>query len=152
VLADSRALVMGFVSAGEAVEIAGLGPVPVPVVKEWMDDAYLRLIVADGIDIRAVSRATRYIDPNQEAALRARGRECCVADCDVTWRLQRDHRVPFAQGGPTALDNLDWYCPFHHLLKTKGWKRVGGPGCYRLVPPQSTVADTDDRAGERAPP
>ena len=26
-------------------------------------------------------------------------------------------------------------CWWHHLLKTKGWLLVGGPGHYRLVPP-----------------
>jgi hypothetical protein len=139
VLADHNAMVNGYVSEGEAVEIAGMGPVPVSVVKGWLDDAYLRLIVTDGLDVKAVSRRTRYVDRDQRAALAVRDRKCCVAGCDVTWRLERDHRTPFAKGGPSALDNLDRYCDFHHFLKTKGWIRVGGPGCYRLVPPPGGV-------------
>jgi hypothetical protein len=72
----------------------------------------------------------------------------------VSWRLERDHRVPFAQGGPTRVDNLDLYCGFHHVLKTKGWRRTGGPGCYRLVPPTKEVAAGRDNHGDggRAPP
>jgi hypothetical protein len=135
------------VGEGEAVEIAGLGPVPVAKVKEWLD---LRLIVTDGVDVKAVSRRSRYVDRDTQAALAVRDRKCCIAGCDVTWRLERDHRRPFAKGGPTTLDNLDWYCAFHHLLKTKGWVRVGGPGCYRLVAPRPKEVDADQ--GERAPP
>jgi hypothetical protein len=136
ILADHGAMIAGEAGEGEAVEIAGLGPVPVAKVKEWLNDAYLRLIVTDGLDVKAISRRSRYVDRDTQAALAVRDRKCCIAGCDVTWRLERDHRVPFAQGGPTCLDNLDRYCDFHHLLKTKGWNRVGGPGCYRLLPPE----------------
>ena len=68
-----------------------------------------------------------------------------VTGCDVDWRLERDHRVPYAQCHTTSLDGLGRMCWWHHLLKTKGWALVGGPGCYRLTPP-----GTD--AGSRTPP
>src|SRR5438067_5607199 len=47
VVVDYAALVRGHTVAGEACEIEGLGPVPVPVavVESWKHDAYLRLIV-----------------------------------------------------------------------------------------------------------
>ena len=148
VLVDHAALVRGHTEAGEVCEIAGLGLVPVSVVQSWADDAYLRLIVTDGIDVKAITRRSRYIDRHQDAALKVRDRTCCITNCDVTWRLERDHRVPFAQGGPTEVANIDRYCGFHHVLKTQGWKRVGGPGNYRLVPP----GIDDDCESERAPP
>ena len=44
-----------------------------------------------------------------------------------------------------TLDGLGRLCWWHHLLKTKGWALVGGPGCYRLVPP-------GNEGGDRAPP
>jgi hypothetical protein len=54
------------------------------------------------------------------------------------------------------VDNLDLYCGFHHVLKTKGWQRTGGPGCYRLVPPGTKADATSDSdrecEAERAPP
>src|SRR4029078_7727855 len=133
-------MLRGNTETGEVCEIAGIGPVPVSVVKEWEADAYLRLIVTDGIDVKDISRLSRPIDRNQHAALRARDHKCIIEGCDVTWRLERDHRVPFAEGGPTAVDNLGRMCWWHHSLKSKGWRLTGGPGCYRLVAPESVAA------------
>jgi hypothetical protein len=135
-------------------EIAGLGPVPVSVVESWRHDAYLRLIVTDGVDIKAISRRSRYIDTNTDAALKVRDRTCIITGCDVDWRLERDHRVPYARCHTTCFDGLGRMCWWHHLLKTKGWLLVGGPGCYRLVSPGTRLPDTsgDDAAVERAPP
>src|SRR5438094_3772971 len=166
VVVDYAALVRGHTVAGEACEIEGLGPVPVAVVESWRHDAYLRLIVTDGIDVKALTRRSRYIDAHQDAALAVRDRHCVVTGCDVDWRLERDHRVPYAQCHTTSLDGLGRMCWWHHLLKTRGWALVGGPGCYRLTPPGSGVADTAsvetgvvttdvDRqveSGSRAPP
>ena len=105
-----------------------------------------------------MTRQTRYVDARQRAALLARDRTCVIAGCDVHQRLEIDHVVPFAQGGPTCVTNTKLLCPFHHLLKTKGWLLVGGPGTYRLVPPGTKVDETHDedmnavdRSG-RAPP
>ena len=110
VLVDHAAMLRGHTETGEVCEIQGLGPVPVSVVKEWEADAYLRLIVTDGIDVKAISRRSRHIDRNQDAALRARDHKCIIEGCDVTWRLERDHQVPFSEGGPTAVDNLGRMC------------------------------------------
>ena len=147
----------GHTVAGEACEIEGLGPVPVAVVESWRHDAYLRLIVTDGIDVKALTRRSRYVDAHQDAALAVRDRHCVITNCDVDWRLERDHRVPYAQCHTTSLDGLGRMCWWHHLLKTKGWALVGGPGCYRLTPPGSGVADTGGvdarvKSGSRAPP
>ena len=156
VLVDHAALVRGHTVAGEACEIEGLAPVPVAVVESWRHDAYLRLIVTDGIDVKAVTRRSRYVDAHLDAALAVRDRHCIVTGCDVDWRLERDHRVPYAQCHTTSLDGLGRMCWWHHLLKTKGWALVGGPGCYRLTPPGTGVVATDvDRNVEsdsRAPP
>jgi hypothetical protein len=140
VFADRAAMLRGHTEGGEVCEIQGLGPVPVSVVKEWEADAYLRLIVTDGIDVKAISRRSRHIDRNQDAALRARDRKCIIQGCDVTWRLERDHHVPFAEGGPTAIDNLGRMCGLHHARKSQGWRLTGGPGCYQLVPPEGVAA------------
>jgi uncharacterized protein DUF222 len=157
VVVDYQALLRGHIVAGEVCEIEGLGPVPVAVVESWKHDAYLRLIVTHGIDVKAVTRRSRYIDAHQDAALAVRDRSCIVTGCDVDWRLERDHRVPYARCHTTSLDGLGRMCWWHHALKTRGWPLVGGPGCYRLVPPGSDVTDTggvDDvvEDGGRAPP
>ena len=143
-LVDYEALVRGHTVAGETCEIAGIGSLPVSVVRSWQRDAYLSVIVTHGVDIKAVTRATRYVDVDQRRALAVRDRSCVIQRCDAESRLQRDHHVPFARGGPTAIDNLQRLCAFHHALKTKGWRLTGGVGCYRLVPP--------DGGGSRGPP
>jgi hypothetical protein len=135
VLVDYDALVRGHTVTGETCEIAGIGSVPVSVVASWQRDAYLSLLVTHGVDIKAVTRTTRYVDVDQRRVLALRDRSCVIEHCDADSRLQRDHRVPFARGGPTEIDNLQHLCPFHHALKTKGWRLAGGVGCYRLVPP-----------------
>jgi hypothetical protein len=152
VLVDHAALVRGHTGPGEACEIEGLGPVPVAVVESWKHDAYLRLIVTDGIDVKAITRRSRYIDAHQDAALAVRDRTCIITGCDVDWRLERDHRVPYAQCHTTSLDGLGRMCWWHHLLKTKGWALVGGPGCYRLLPPGSDVGEAPVESDSRAPP
>ncbi len=110
VVVDYAALVRGHTVAGEASEIEGLGPVPVAVVESWRHDAYLRLIVTDGIDVKALTRRSRYVDAHQDAALAVRDRRCVVTGCDVDWRLERDHRVPYAQCHTTSLDGLGRMC------------------------------------------
>ena len=106
VLVDYEALLRGHTTTGETCEIAGIGSLPVSVVTSWQRDAYLSLIVTHGIDIKAVTRATRYVDVDQRRALSVRDRSCVIQQCDAVSRLHRDHRVPFARGGPSAIDNL----------------------------------------------
>jgi hypothetical protein len=142
VLVDHQALVRGHTETGEVCEIDGIGPVPVSVVESWRGDAYLRLIVTDGVDVKAITHRSRYVDAHQDAALRVRDRSCVIEGCDVTWRLERDHHVPFSAGGPTTLDNLQRLCGFHHALKTKGWRLTAGPEGCRLLPPGAERART----------
>jgi hypothetical protein len=136
-LVDLPALRRGGTEPGETCEIAGIGPVPVDVINEWSGDRFLRLLVTDGIDIKAVTRKTRYVDDNQRATVGVReGFSCSLKACDASRRLQLDHcRRDFAGGGPTEVDNLTPLCAFHHALKTKGWRLTGGPGCWDLQPP-----------------
>ena len=81
----------------------------------------------------------------------ARPTPIIVTGCDVDWRLERDHRVPYARSHTTSLDGLGRMCWWHHLLKTRGWVFAGGPGCYRLTPPGSDVADADGHGDDAAP-
>ena len=122
---------------GGTCEVAGLGPVPVETIQRWEGDRYLRLVVRDGVDIRTVTRTTRYIDDRQRAALLVReGFTCSIEDCDRQADLEIDHIQPFAQGGPTCVGNFFHPCHHHHVLKDLyGWTLTGGPGHWRLEPP-----------------
>lgn len=54
----------------------------------------------------AATRSRGWVDVDQWRALAVRDRSCVIERCDADSRLQRDHRVPFARGGPTEIDNL----------------------------------------------
>ena len=41
--------------------------------------------------------------------------------CTETAGLQYHHRIPFADGGPTALDNLELRCPAHNASEAERW-------------------------------
>src|SRR5436309_6431932 len=95
VVVDHAALVRGHTVAGEACEIEGLGPVPVAVVESWRHDAYLRLIVTDGIDVKALTRRSRYVDAHQDAALAVHHRPCVgPVRCDATGAIVAAASVP----------------------------------------------------------
>ena len=129
----------------EVCEIAGVGPVPVATVKAMAEDAYLKVIVTDGADVRAVAHRSRYIPAKLRSALEARDPVCCVPGCEVSRFLEIDHIDPIAEGGLTTFENLARLCSFHHALKTVfGWRLGGRPGAWTWSEP--------DRAGERAPP
>ena len=143
VLVDYDALVRQETVPGEVCEIAGIGPVPVELVHRWLSDAFLRVVVTHGVDVKAISRKTRYVDAEQKAALFVRDHGGCVIDgCNADRRLERDHwQVPFGADGPTEIDNLVLLCVFHHALKTrKGFRLEGGPGDWKLVPPTRAQA------------
>ena len=131
-LVDHAALVRGHTVAGEACEIEGLGPVPVSVVESWRHDAYLRLIVTDGIDVKAITRRSRYIDAHQDAALA--GARPHLHHHGLRRRLAPGARPPGAlrRGHTTALDGLGRYCAGGTTCsRPRAGALVGGPGCYR---------------------
>jgi len=64
-----------------------------------------------------------------------------VPGCGVSFGLEIDHLVPYAEGGPTTLDNLALLCHHHHYLKTyEGWTLTmvttegKGPPSWRFQP------------------
>ncbi|HEX6311426.1 MAG TPA: DUF222 domain-containing protein [Acidimicrobiia bacterium] len=133
---DARAARNGYVSPGERCEIPGIGPVPATTARSMLDDALVSILVKDGADITTVTKATRTIPARLRRALEARYPVCGVRGCDNDQFLEIDHVVPVADGGPTGIHNTWRLCPHHHKLKTlSGWKVVGVPGDWDLVPP-----------------
>lgn len=117
---DLEALRRGQALAGERSEIDGQGPVPVPVVRSLLSDAFVATVFEEAGDIRAVSHLGRTIHRSVRTALIHRDRTCVVPGCGVAYGLEIDHIDPFAFGGPTRLDNLALLCHHHHRLKTYG--------------------------------
>ena len=121
---DIDALKRGHTEHGEICEIAGVGPVPVATATEYLGEAFLKLLVIDGVDIKTVAHMGRAIPAPLRTALEERDRVCQVPTCDVTIGLEIDHIVPFAEGGPASLENLVRLCKRHHLQKTHDGYRL----------------------------
>jgi hypothetical protein len=128
---DLAALLRGHAEEGELCEIDNQGPIPVPMARDLANDSFLRLVFHQAGDIRAISHAGRTINRHLRTALVHRDTTCVVPGCGVSFGLEIDHLVPFAEGGPTELDNLALLCHHHHFLKTyEDWvlTRVGTAG------------------------
>ena len=145
---DMDARKRGRTENGEVCEIAGVGPIPVATATEYLGEAFLKLLVIDGTDIRTIAHMGRAIPAKLLTALEERDRVCQVPTCDMAIGLEIDHIVPFAEGGAASLENLVRLCKRHHLQKTHDG--------YRLIKRQSKARGSDDdRASTwewRAPP
>jgi 5-methylcytosine-specific restriction endonuclease McrA len=94
-------------------------------------------VLTEGADVKAVAHLGRTIPARLRTALQARDTECAVPGCHNRHRLEIDHIEPFAEGGPTSLDNLVRLCRPHHNMKTNlGFRLVGSPGKWSWIPPK----------------
>ncbi len=127
---DAAALRRGHVRNGEKCEIRGVGPVPVATVKSLLPEAFVKLLVTDGVDVTTVCHIGRKTLPAAlRTALEARDPVCVVPGCDVALGLENDHVDPVENGGPTCLENMARLCHFHHAQKTyAGYSLTGSPG------------------------
>ncbi len=121
---DMDALKRGHTEHGEICEIAGVGPIPVATATEYVGEAFLKLLVVDGVDIKTVAHMGRAIPAPLRTAVEERDRVCQVPTCDMTIGLEIDHIKPFAEGGPASLENLVRLCKRHHLQKTHDGYRL----------------------------
>jgi len=138
---DHTALARGHTEPGEVCEIPGVGPIPVAVARSYAQDAVWSILVHRGTDITTVAREDRYLSPALRAALEERDPECVVPGCHERDRLEIDHIVPLAAGGPTTVANLARLCHWHHHLKTfRGYRLTGTPGAWQWhAPDDDTV-------------
>ena len=134
---DHAALLRGWVAEGETCEIAGFGPIPVSVVREWMRDAFIAAVLTDGEDVKKVVHLGRRFTAKQKTALQWRDPECCVEGCTNTLRLEYDHDTGWANTYTTTVDDGDRLCHLDHKRKTSGWYLAAADanGKRRLIPP-----------------
>ena len=121
---DIDALKRGHTEHGEVCEIAGVGPIPVATATEYLGEAFLKLLVVDGVDIKTVAHMGRHIPAPLRTAVEERDRVCQVPTCDMSIGLEIDHIKPFSEGGPASLENLVRLCKRHHLQKTHDGYRL----------------------------
>jgi hypothetical protein len=126
-----RAYRRGHAEAGECCHIVGDGPIPVHVVRAMANDAFLKVVLHDGVAIHTVAHLGRKRPAHLDTALRLGappdfdGAVCTEPHCDRTYHLQWDHKDPFANGGKTSFGNLQPYCSPHHVEKTERDRRAG---------------------------
>ena len=131
---DAAAL-RGWTEPGEVCEIVGTGPIPVAVALRMAQDAFFKAIVTDGVDVHSVVHLGRNVPAVLETALAERYSQCVVEGCDVSRHLETDHNVPWSEGGPTRLSNLNPLCKYHHRYKHAHRLRLVGEGTNkRFVP------------------
>jgi len=121
---DHAALMRGHVEVGELCEIPGIGPIPVEVARRLAADAYLHVLVMDGVDVTSVAQGGRTIPTALRRALAERDPQCVVPGCDTRDHLEIDHLIPFADGGEASMANLARLCHWHHYLKTHHGHRL----------------------------
>lgn len=149
VLVDHGALTRGSARGGERCEIPGIGTIPVATARMLASDAILKVLVTDGVDIKAVSHAGRNIPARLRTALEVRDPVCVVPGCGSRRGLQIDHTRPVSEGGATSLSNTGRLCGWHHYLKTHfGYRLSGGPGGWVWRGPTELAGAN----GVRAPP
>jgi len=111
--------------------------VPVSTVRGMLSEAFVKLLVTDGVDVLTVCHVGRGVPAHVRSALEERDPTCVVPGCDVAMGLEIDHwQTAYADGGPTTLANLARLCHFHHAMKTyRGFELGGGPGKWDWEPP-----------------
>lgn len=95
--------------------VAGVGPIPAPLVREMAKTAKLR-----PLNIPKDQVGEPRYRPSAALAdfIRCRDLTCRWPGCDKpAWKADIDHTVPYP-GGPTHPSNNACYCRFHHLMKT----------------------------------
>jgi hypothetical protein len=154
---DHSALVRGRAVEGETCEIAGVGPIPVSTVNEWLDDAFVAVVLTKGEDVQKVVHLGRRFTAKQRTALQWQDPVCARKGCSNRLRLEYDHFEDWADTHTTRVPAAKRFCHPCHELKSRGW-RVSDPDengeCTFTAPDLRAIADaatTAIRARSRRP-
>ena len=129
IVCDIYAWRRGHAHTGEVCHLIDGGPIPVEVAQALSQDAFLKVVLHDGINIHTVKHFGRHLAAALKTALDLgpvhafTGREC--VDCGGRWGLEYDHINPVANRGPTEFSNLAARCYKDHLEKTDRDRRAG---------------------------
>ena len=134
---DVTALNRGWVQDGETCVIAGVGPVSVPVVRAMLADAFVALVITNGLDVANITHLGRQVTAHQRSALEHRGYACEIDGCGSTHHLDIDHVTGWTLTHTTRLDDLAWLCGHHHNHKTRHNLILQGPIGKRHLTPRT---------------
>jgi HNH endonuclease len=142
-VADFHAFVRGHREGQELCHVVGGGPVPISVARRLAVDAFVKVVLHDGVQIHTVAHVGRHIPAELGAALELGalpeldGVTCGEDACDRRYGLEWDHVDPVANGGETSFDNVQPRCWPHHREKTARDREAGllGTGRGTRAPP-----------------
>ena len=136
---DLPSLIRGRAIDGEVCEIAGYGPIPVSIVKDWMEDAFLAAVVTDGTEIRKVIHLGRRFKSQQRTVLQWQDPVCARKGCSNRLGLEYDHFEDWARTRTTRTVAAKRFCHSCHALKTAGWtvSHPDADGECTFTPPTS---------------
>ncbi|HXY91092.1 MAG TPA: DUF222 domain-containing protein [Acidimicrobiia bacterium] len=121
----------GHAHAGEQSHVIGGGPIPVSVARALAKDAFLKVVLHDGVKIHTVKHFGRYRPAALETALTLGhppafdGVACSEPGCERQYGLQWDHIDPVSNDGLTSEENVRPYCTPHHVEKTERDRAAG---------------------------
>ena len=149
IVCDLFAWRRGHAHEGEPCHLVGGGPIPVELAKELSKDAFLKVVLHDGVDIQKICHVGRKYTAELRTALELgpapsfTGRACI--DCGRSWNLQNDHDDPVAHTGPTSLSNVKPRCYDCHREKTVRDRKAG------LLRAKGAERDPERRVAAPAP-
>jgi hypothetical protein len=115
-------------------ELAGFGPVIADIarqVTEQQQNAEWRFTVTDADTGQTIHNGITRRRPTSgmRRHVEARNRTCIFPGCRMpAIGCDLDHRIPWAQGGPTSTDNFAPLCRHDHIIKDRlGWKHRALP-------------------------
>ena len=170
VIVDRDALLRGHTEGEERCEFStcfGSVPVPVSVVQEILDDAFLVGLFHDGVDVQAAIRFGRHTAAAVKDALRVRDDFTCLARQEalavaVEVRTGRDRRPPRraeGAGGHADRDDRHRLDPLGelddppHVVRGEGGERgQGGAVAEGSGGEEQVLHGGEDRRGEGGPP
>ena len=112
-----------------------------------MRDAFLKVVLTDGVDVQRVLHVGRKKPVELRTALELgpppafAGVACSEAGCERRYGLEWDHIIPVVAGGPTSIDNSQPLCSSHHREKTQRDRAAG------LLASQDETDTTREREG-----
>lgn len=106
--------------AGQPFYLPGTGwtsPEATVTLEEWLENTAPKVVDLDDAATRELAGYAP--SPAMKAAAVARDGTCIFPGCTVSaHRCQLDHRIPYEEGGKTAVSNLFSLCQKHHNVKT----------------------------------
>lgn len=131
IVCDLRAYRRGQAEEDEQCHIIGGGPIPVSLARGLGQDAFLKAVLHDGVNIHTIAHFGRRYPAVLRTALMLgappdfEGPICSEPGCDRRHHLERDHIDPCANGGKTTYENLASPCWPHHRTKTERDRKAG---------------------------